>query len=68
MLQSKPWYMSKTVWASLVSVAATFGSLLGIDVPEETQRQLSDAMLQLVVLSASLMAIFGRLTASATIE
>ena len=32
MVESKPWYLSRTIWAALISVAASIGSLIGIDI------------------------------------
>ena len=32
MVETKPWYLSRTIWASVVTVAAAVGSLFGLPV------------------------------------
>jgi len=68
MSDSKPWYYSKTIWASLIAVVATIGSAFGMNVDEATQSQLAENAVQLVAIAASLLAVFGRLTATSEIE
>lgn len=63
MLNSKPWYLSKTIWASLVSVALTLAGLMGVPVAAIDSGQAADAILQAASAIAGLVAIFGRLTA-----
>lgn len=64
---SKPWYLSKTIWAAMVSVAATIGTMIGIDVDAGTREQMTDALLQIVSALAGVTAIFGRITANSRI-
>lgn len=68
MSDSKPWYFSKTIWASLIAILAAMGSVMGISVDEETQSQLSEAVVQVVTILASLFAIVGRISATSRIE
>lgn len=68
MSNSKPWYFSKTIWASLIAILAAMGSVMGISVDEETQSQLSEAVVQVVTILASLFAIVGRISATSRIE
>lgn len=63
MNDTKPWYMSRTIWATLVSVAASVGALLGVDADEAIQETLTDVLLQVVATGAGITAIFGRLSA-----
>ena len=64
----KPWYLSKTIWGSLVAVAAAILSGLGFDFDEEAQTLFVEAVLQAIAVGASLFAIIGRLTAQSLIE
>ena len=68
MMDVKPWYLSKTIWASLVAVAAALLSAIGIDVTEPMQAQIVELVLQTITVSASLLAVFGRLVATSEIE
>lgn len=68
MLDTKPWYQSRTIWAALVSVAASFGAFAGIETDTEIRAGLTDALLQLVAAVAAITAIYGRITARSTIE
>ena len=63
----KPWYLSKTIWAALVSIAATFGSALGMPVDQAASEGLVEAILQLVSAGAGAVAILGRMTARSRI-
>lgn len=64
----KPWYLSKTIWGSLVAVVAAILSGLGFDFDEEAQTLFVEAVLQAIAVGASLFAIIGRLTAQSLIE
>lgn len=63
----KPWYLSKTIWATLVSIAATIGAFFGVPIDEASREGLSSGILQIVSAIAGLIAIFGRFTASSRI-
>ena len=65
---SKPCYLSRTIWASLVAVAAALSSAFGHTIDAGTQGQLTEAAMQVVAVGASLVAVFGRLAATTTIE
>ena len=64
----KPWYLSKTIWGSLVAVAAAILSGLGLDFDEEAQTLFVEAVLQAISVGGSLFAIVGRLSARTLIE
>lgn len=63
----KPWYLSRTIWASAVVVAATLAGLFGFVVEDADIDLLADALLQTVSALAALIAIFGRIVATARI-
>jgi hypothetical protein len=64
MESSKPWYLSRTVWASLVTVAAAVSGLMGMSIAASDQALLSEALLQIVTAVGGVIAILGRLSAT----
>ena len=68
MVSTKAWYFSKTIWASIIAVAATLASAFGIVVDDQTQYQLAENAVQFVTVVASLLAVFSRLTATSLIR
>ena len=68
MVSTKAWYFSKTIWASIIAVAATLASAFGIVVDDQTQSQLAENAVQFVTVVASLLAVFSRLTATSLIR
>ena len=63
----KPWYLSRTIWASVVAVAATLGGAVGISFDDTDIVALPDAILQAVAAVAGVVAILGRLSARSRI-
>ena len=63
----KPWYVSRTIWASLIMVAATLLGLLGFPIEDADADALVDAILQAVAAVAGIAAIVGRLAARSRI-
>ena len=67
MIQFKPWYLSKTIWASAISVGCAVLSLAGFPVGGIDQGALVDQLLQVISALSGLTAIFGRVTAGTRI-
>lgn len=67
MQDSKPWYLSKTVWASLVTVALALAGMAGLSGGEGEEAALTEALLQGATAVAGLVAILGRLAARSRI-
>ncbi|NMG38984.1 hypothetical protein GRZ55_07000 [Chelativorans sp. ZYF759] len=67
MEQSKPWYRSRTIWASLVTVAAALAAIVGIPFAEADQAMLTETILQTVTAVGGLVALVGRLVARSRI-
>lgn len=63
MNETKPWYLSRTIWASLVTVALAVAGLLEIPVGGIDGNALTEAILQLVTAGAGIVAVIGRLSA-----
>ncbi|MHB2265897.1 hypothetical protein [Aliihoeflea sp. PC F10.4] len=59
----KPWYASRTIWASIVTVASAGAAALGVPVDPAETTLLTDTILQTVAAVSGLVAIFGRLAA-----
>jgi len=62
-----PWYRSRTIWASLVTVATSLGALAGIPLGEADQAMLTETILQTVAATGGLVALVGRLVAKSRI-
>ena len=67
MSETKPWYLSRTIWAAIVSVVATMAGALGYPVDEIGREGLVEALLQIVAAAAGILAILGRFTATTRI-
>ncbi|MEM0899604.1 MAG: hypothetical protein AAGI92_06590 [Pseudomonadota bacterium] len=68
MTDSKPWYLSRTIWASLVSIAASLAAFFGIETDETTRAAITDTLMQMLAAVAGIAAIFGRISARSTIN
>jgi len=64
MVDEKPWYLSKTIWGSLVAIAAAIASAFGMPLGSDLQAQLAEALLQVAGAVGGLVVIYGRLTAT----
>ncbi|WEX07725.1 hypothetical protein [Chelativorans sp. AA-79] len=67
MTETKPWYLSRTIWASAVTVATAVGGLFGLPVAEIDGQTLTETLLQAITAISGLVAIFGRLSAETRI-
>lgn len=67
MTELKPWYLSKTIWASIVTIAAAVASLSGVELQPLDAPALSDQLLQAVTAISGVIAILGRLAANSRI-
>jgi len=64
MQETKPWYLSRTIWASLLGAACALAGLGGLTLEGPDQPALADALLQTISAAAGLVAILGRLSAT----
>lgn len=60
---AKPWYLSRTIWASIVTVLSGGAGLVGVPTGVIDDGALTDTILQLVTAISGLVAIFGRFAA-----
>ncbi len=63
MNKSKPWYLSKTVWASIVTILVSLAGLFGVTGNLLDSDLVSDAIVQFITALMGLIAVFGRVTA-----
>ncbi len=68
MIEEKPWYESKTIWGSLIAVAAALTSALGVSIDGQTQGELAEIIVQFAAAGGALLAIYGRLSATHVIS
>lgn len=67
MTQSKPWYLSRTILASLVTIATAAAGMIGLPVAGLDNAALADNLLELITALSGLAAIFGRVAADSRI-
>jgi hypothetical protein len=63
MNEMKPWYLSRTIWASLVTVALALAGLVGIPVRGIDGGALAEGLVQAATALAGVVAVIGRLSA-----
>ena len=63
MTEMKPWYLSRTIWASLITIVTAAAGILGVPVAGLDNSALADTVLQAVTAISGLVAIFGRMGA-----
>ena len=64
----KPWYLSRTIWGSIVALVAAAASAFGMEIDDATQSAFVDVALQLVAVGGSLVAVVGRVSATSMID
>ncbi|CAN7347970.1 hypothetical protein ACWF50_00920 [Brucella pseudogrignonensis] len=68
MIEDKPWYLSRTVWAGLVALFLSLAGAFGLVSETVDQGPLTDILLQLATAIAGLIAVFGRIGATSRIS
>ena len=63
MTKSKPWYLSRTIWASLITIVTAAAGMFGVPVTGIDNAALTDTLLQAIAAISGLVAIFGRMGA-----
>jgi hypothetical protein len=67
MTTTKPWYLSRTIWASAVTIAVSVGGLFGLPLGVIDGGALTDSLLQVLTAVSGLIALFGRVAATSRI-
>jgi hypothetical protein len=63
----KQWYQSRTIWGAAVAIAASLAHAGGVNVSAGDQMQAADALVSLAGTVGGLVAIWGRVRASAKV-
>lgn len=64
MAELKPWYLSRTVWAALVTILLSIAGLVGVGVEAIDPEGLAEAFLQAATAIAGIVAFAGRIVAT----
>lgn len=68
MIEDKPWYLSRTIWAGLVTLVLSLAGAFGFISDAVDHVALTDVLLQLATAIAGLVTVFGRLRATSRIS
>lgn len=63
----KPWYASRTIWASIVAVFASIAGLFGAEVAPDDAALLTDSIMNAVAAAGAIIAVIGRIVARSRI-
>ncbi len=63
MIGTKKWYESKTIWASIVTVAAAVAGMFGYTIDTDTQNAIISNITSLVAAVGGVIAMWGRIVA-----
>jgi hypothetical protein len=63
MEETKPWYLSKTVWGAVVTMVIGVLALFGFGKLEGEQESITELLMQIVTVIAGIVALIGRITA-----
>ncbi len=67
MADTKPWYLSRTIWAAIVTILTALAGLFGVSMEGFDQAGFVDALLQAVAAVAGVVALTGRVVAKSRI-
>ena len=68
MTSSTPWYLSRTIWASVVTILTGGAGLIGLPLGGIDSAALTDTILQAITAVSGLIAIMGRISAKERIH
>jgi len=63
MHETKKWYESKTIWGSIITVAAAAAGFFGYGIDADTQGQIVSNITALIAAAGGILSAIGRLTA-----
>jgi hypothetical protein len=67
-MEAKPWYQSKTILGAGVTVAASIGALMGIDISAADQSAITESLMAIAGGIGGAIAIYGRIKADTPIS
>lgn len=62
-MESKHWYLSKTIWGAIIALLATILKAAGVPLPDDVQADMVDLALTLAGSCGAMLAIYGRVKA-----
>lgn len=65
---TKQWWQSKTIWGAFITLIAMVAQLFGYQIDQATQSQLTEIATTIVAAFGSVLAIYGRVTATKRIK
>jgi len=68
MEDTKKWWQSSSIWGSVVAIGAVAAGFFGLDLDADAQAGITEAVLAIVAAAGGLLAIYGRVKASSSIE
>ncbi|PSH57630.1 hypothetical protein [Phyllobacterium sophorae] len=68
MTDEKAWFLSKTIWASIVTIALSCSSFFNISLEHVDQAPLIDTIIQFLTALSGIIALFGRISAKTLIS
>lgn len=63
MISGKPWYLSKTIWASILTIFMSVAGLFGVPTGLVDNGALADTIIQAITALSGLVSIIGRVSA-----
>lgn len=64
---TKPWYLSRTIWASIVAACGALAGMAGLPIDALEQETASELLVQGVTAIAGIAAVLGRIFATSRI-
>nr|WP_298100717.1 hypothetical protein [uncultured Shinella sp.] len=61
--ETKPWYMSRTVWGALIAITASLANAAGVEIKAGDEGELADLLVSAAGTIGGLIAIYGRISA-----
>lgn len=68
MSEEKNWYQSRTIFGAIITLMAVLSSAFGANIEQDLQDAVLDTVMQVIAVSGSLMAVIGRVNATAVIK
>lgn len=65
---SKKWYLSKSVWGSIIMIVALIAQNFGLEIDQADQSAIVDYIYEIIMACGALLALFGRLKAKDKLE
>ncbi len=68
MTNEKSWFLSKTIWASIVTILLSCSSFFNISLDHVDEAALTDTIIQFLTALSGIVALFGRISATTLIS